>query len=219
MTTDINKTRSITIATFTSLAIVPILLLTTLTPIWIFQFERYAVYDNFSPSYSNAEINDQFSSVIVFLLSPIKTDLDKQFFSFEDITHLNDVRNIILGLEFLVVISLLFLISRWTDLRQHWAEILKFSATTLGNYLLILIIIAILSAFFWDEGFRLFHQVFFPFNDYWQLNPETSNLIKYFLNPIFQETFVIYVIIVAAETLTLSKLQYLWKKKRLIDQS
>lgn len=60
-------------------------------------------------------------------------------------------------------------------------------------------VFGLLAAFTWPQSFILFHQILFPQNTYWLLDPASSNLIKFLPNQIFQELGILYLILLIIE--------------------
>jgi integral membrane protein (TIGR01906 family) len=129
--------------------------------------------------------------------------MDPRFFSREDIAHMQDVRLLAGGAYLSVLIS--FAVIAFTHglgltLPAKAREKLTLGGLTLAIkiqkiVLLVLGLLAMIALVFWRELFILFHQILFPFNSYWLLDPNTSNLIKYFPQGIFQELSLLYILL------------------------
>jgi integral membrane protein (TIGR01906 family) len=180
--------------------ILPILILANLYPYFYSAFDRYGIYSNFADASS---ANSKFSEVLDYINFPFNTELDPEFFSTEDILHMQDVRNIF------IVVNLVFLITLVSSLILFFIQkpILQKLVQSLSKYvfafLLLVSLLGIILFFTWNSSFNLFHQVLFPYNNYWQLDPSSSNLIKYLPEQIFQELALLYFIGVSIEFLTL----------------
>jgi integral membrane protein (TIGR01906 family) len=153
------------------------------------QFENKNIYAKFTDEYSKEAIDQNFSEVMDYMNSK-SNSYNRAFFSREDNIHINDVRNLIrsyyITLVFLLIsLTSIFIYSIKSEL-FNTNLIKRFSLVSIGILISSLIIIYI--AF--SEAFDIFHELFFR-NDYWLLDPTTSNLIKYFPESFFIEIVVI----------------------------
>jgi len=176
------------------------------------KFVEHNVYVNFSEDQSG--VQQKFYQIQDYLA--LKTNnLDQQFFSREDLSHLQDVRNIYLIIYFLTICLVGILIIGFIKTKKELIRALKLSVVIV-MVIIILLLLFIIPNF--NNFFLVFHQLLFP-NGYWQLDPASSNLIKYFLNNIFFETFSLIVFWVLLLTLSeyifsiiYAKVSIRWKK-------
>lgn len=173
-------------AIFILIIITPIILISNLTPYFYNRFEHYQVYQEFREGYNQVQQN--FNQLINYI--NLRTSkLDSSFFSDEDIWHMQDVRKLYELAYFLVFNALLFLFlfAKQIPIYKIANQVSKFT-------ILIISLLSLISI--WDFNFLFikFHQLSFN-NDYWMLDPSTSNLIKYFPVAIFKEICVILLVI------------------------
>lgn len=109
-------------------------------------------------------------------------ELNKDFFSYEDQIHLKDVKTIV-GIYYFLCLILLFIILIFILNKVYYPEY------SLYLHGIILLLIIILLANF-ESTFISFHKILFR-NDYWMLDPNSSNLIKYFSDNIFREVSIL----------------------------
>jgi integral membrane protein (TIGR01906 family) len=164
----------------------PIVIIANLRPLYFQRFSDYHVYQNFQ--FPNSEVDRQFQSVLNYVAPPFNSTLDPKFFSSEDILHMRDVKAVLAIIYLIFFGSLIFVIVGLKG-KLPAPGIAKYWTVFLG----VIGVLGIISLLFWDQLFTFFHKVIFPFNDYWLLDPASSNLIKYFLNPIFQELFLLLI--------------------------
>lgn len=189
---------------FILLLFLPALILPYFTPLFHWQLDRYAVFDNFNQSYSRDELTSEFDSVLNYLKFPFDTKLDSEFFSNEDILHMQDVRQLYVSVFITVLLSLLLDVisliraSRLTTATKSTSKPLWSRWPTWSRWSFVFILISLICIFIltWDSSFVWFHQLLFPHNTYWLLNPRTSNLIKYLPEQIFQELLVVYAVLI-----------------------
>lgn len=165
-------------------------------------FERYNVYENFTDNYTTAFVNAKFEEVLATARNPFgesaATKLDFRFFSAEDILHMVDVQNLYKAMWILVIVSI-FVIG-WSTRRilakdkSGSASAEQSNSKNSPRSIFLLIGFTALVLFAWEKVFTFVHKLLFPFNNYWELDPATSNLIKYLPSQVFQELFVILVI-------------------------
>lgn len=164
-----------------------------------FYLARFAAYDVYSYFDNKDTAQQNFHQLMAYLLPFSSGELSSEFFSREDILHMKDVRNLfnILYLTlFLEVLGILLvlIVNRFTSRSKLEVNLQKLR-DAYGYYVILLLVVSVTSVFAWQAVFELFHRLLFPANDYWQLDPASSNLIRYFINPIFQEVFVGYLIL------------------------
>ncbi len=199
---------SFVVASCVIFLVLPFIIITYLNPYFFDAFSRYHVYDNFAPQHrSIEELNARFTHVLSYLQPPFNTTLDSDFFSPEDIIHMHDVQNIFMTLYTIVGIAVIVQIVSvvWWAIQYKREQILQLMDKTermTGFVLIFTIAVGVLFLATWDRSFILFHQILFPLNTYWQLDPTTSNLIKYLPANIFQELTAIYVLFLGFEYIT-----------------
>lgn len=167
----------------------PLLFFANYKPFYLTRFEKYDVYSQF-PQSSVDEITARFSEV-VFYLSPFGQGLDKEFFSREDVLHMQDVKKI-MTFFYLLLGSILLLLTVKRDLlkkREFYIQSMKYS----GGYIFLSLCMLFIISLNFDYFFTKAHELVFS-NDFWLLDPITSNLIKLFPQQIFFELFEAVVI-------------------------
>ncbi len=180
----------------------PIGLLTYTAPYYYNAFERYNVYTSFPEKYSRDKINQEFGDILKFIQPSTSSSLDIRYFSYEDVTHMQDVQRL---LQMVYNICLASFITTWIVylilFRANFSLLTAFSKTikVFQDGLLVVAGGVLLFLAFWQYTFTGIHQLLFSNNNYWQLDPQTSNLIKYLPAQIFQELLVIYMAIVMIE--------------------
>lgn len=178
--------------------ILPFIALANFHVYYQWSFGRFEVYNNF-PGYSEGELNSHFSSVLQYINIPFNTELDPEFFSTEDILHMVDVRNVF------IIINIIFIglgglaATLLTILNINVTKLFKILSRFLLSYISVLAVIGIYLIFTWQSGFQLLHQLLFPYNTYWILDPASSNLIRYLPERIFQELALLYFVSVCIE--------------------
>jgi integral membrane protein (TIGR01906 family) len=141
------------------------------------QFEKLGVAEQF-PQNNVSEIN---KDLLRYLFG--KELGSKDFFNEIEILHLKDVRNIFRSLKIVYIVFsvlLLPLIYFASSDRKRLYYCIKNS--WLGTCFIALGLFAISS--FFEKMFIKMHELIF-FNDYWQLDPATSNLINMYPLEIF----------------------------------
>lgn len=175
-------------------------------------FERYQVYSQFDQQYSQFELTQQFNTVLAHINPPFTSDLDPDFFSIEDILHMQDVRNLFI-IFWLVTISstIVYVVLRrqirFTQQSQVKEQIINSSNRRIVLFISVLTFATILLLLTWKSSFKAFHRILFPFNQYWSLDPQTSNLIKFLPEEIFQELLIMYLLLVTCSYLIVQRLQ------------
>jgi uncharacterized membrane protein len=51
----------------------------------------------------------------------------------------------------------------------------------------------------WPNSFIALHQIFFPFNTNWRLDPATSNIIRFLPESYFQQLGITYIVMILLE--------------------
>lgn len=156
---------------------------------YTFRYEDVDVYEEFELYQVGKETVTKNSNDLAKYLSPFGNYLDQDFFSEEDIYHLSDVKNIMTIIYLLTVVSLLMILTNHNNLKQNNHLLAKYST----YYLLVVILASILISLNFDYFFTKAHELVF-FNDYWLLDPASSNLIKMFPQQLFFEVFVLIII-------------------------
>lgn len=192
----------LTISIFSCAITLPIIILSNLYPYFYFSFNRFQVYDDFS-GYTTQILDSKFGEILQYINIPFTTNLDSEFFSSEDILHMQDVRQLFIIVNVFFFASLFVSITLIMKLKQSRGILITKANRLVLVFILILILIGVYLIFTWSSGFQLFHQVLFPYNDYWVLDPRSSNLIKYLPEQIFQELALLYFVGVYIEYLTI----------------
>lgn len=170
----------------------PLIFFANSSEYYIYRFEDYGVYEEFKDiSIDKDTVNEKFRSLLLNL-TPFSDELDMDFYSNEDILHLYDVENILTGIYFVYIISLVSVYGIYKNKK------IKINFNQVKGHSLIYISLSTIISFIiyldFDFFFTLAHKVAFQ-NDYWLLNPESSNLIKFFPQELFFEVFVLVIII------------------------
>lgn len=169
----------------------PLLFFANSSKYYIFRFENYGVYEEFNEfSIDDNTVDSQLESLMNHL-SPLSTPLDLDFYSNEDILHLYDVKNILTLMYFLYAFSIIsvFLIYK----KRRRLVNLKLVRNYCLYYILVATITGILIYLYFDKFFTVSHEITFS-NNYWLLDPKTSNLIKFFPQELFLEVFILVII-------------------------
>lgn len=166
--------------------IVPIFFITNLKPYYYSRFENYGVYEEFSAYLiDRSTVNTKLSEVTNYIQNA-KTIIDTDFFSYEDQLHLKDVRAIVIALYSILLLSLTILLIQRIKVKANLRILTKFSK----YYILTIVPLFVLINTYFDFFFEIAHRLVFT-NEYWLLDPKTSNLIKMFPQNIFYEIFLI----------------------------
>ena len=169
--------------------ILPIVIILNLKTYFFSRFEINSVYEEFSKYLiDEVTVKSKFVEVIDYLHLQTNS-LDVNFFSIEDRLHLKDVRVIIITLYSILLLSLAITLIRRKEIKDNIKTLTRIST----YYLTILIPFLLLINHYYDYFFTLAHRIVFS-NEYWLLDPRTSNLIKMFPQNIFYEIFQIVVI-------------------------
>ena len=170
------------------------------------------MYSKFHQQYCEQYLNAQFQTVLDYLLPFSGTELNPDLFSTEDILHMQDVQWWfgLVWVLFVICLSGYFLLHLFTNTNQAERRELRTEATSktgsptsiLKNsspiklfalgFLAIIIAWALLD---FNSFFVAFHRVVFPNNEYWSLDPRTSNLIKFLPWQIFAELLALWIVI------------------------
>jgi len=206
---NLNRNKIISVLIFLSILILnfctPIIIFLNVENYYLNKFDNLNLIESFQFNLSEKTIKNEFRDMINFI-NHRDNDLNENFWSYEDIVHLQDVKNLT---KILYLFSLFALITIISAIKYYpWCVIDQLKRVSLFNILIILII-GFLAIFSFNTIFTIFHKILFA-NDYWLLNPETSNLIKFFPQQIFAEIALyigIFVIIISILQI------YLWRKK------
>ncbi len=170
--------------------ILPIVLITNLKTFYYLRFENYGVYEVFeNESIDRNTINNRLSEVTDFIQLSRST-LDDDFFSYEDQQHLKDVRVILIILYTALLFSLAMVVFRRKELSKNLRVLSRFSK----YYVISIVPILIIINTYFDFFFVIAHRIVFT-NNFWLLDPRTSNTIKMFPENIFYEIFLIIFIL------------------------
>lgn len=166
--------------------ILPALLVFGFKPYYFIRFEKLGVYSEFSQiNIPRDKVNEKFEEVIDYVFLS-RRSIDINFFSKEDTIHLQDVRNIFIALLITTTVLILDLAIRINSYRKNIKILSRYSL----YYIIFFTVFTLLVVSFFNDFFVLFHRIIF-INNYWLLNPATSNLIKIFPEQIFYELFII----------------------------
>ena len=190
----------------------PLILISLLTPYFHSALGRYEVYANFSGEtlreilHKNLHNNlhktneevlwEEYYTVLEYIRPPFNTELDSEFFSPEDIYHMQDVRNLFILVWIIFIVSAVCSLLQKLTWQKKASEKAPKQRKLLPSFIIVSFVIGLLLLVTWDKSFVIFHQLLFPGNDYWQLDPATSSLIKFLPGQIFQELLVIYIVLV-----------------------
>lgn len=155
-------------------------------PYYFYSFDKNNVYNEFSED--KEEVDTRYREIMNYINSR-SSKLDEEFFSYEDKTHLRDVRKINHFFYFFFFISSLVLTVMFLN-KKLTAKTLVTSGK-INSIIILSLLITTLTLF--QKAFVLFHKLLFR-NDYWLLDPTTSNLIKYFPDGVFREIVIIILI-------------------------
>ena len=167
-------------------------------------FARYEVYRNFTDE-TVALAN--FSELLKYITFR-SGSLSEEFFSYEDILHMADVR-VLFGICY-VLFTLSILLFTFLKSEKWEKEKGLFYGAVASIFSAILVFFVVMIGGF-DSFFTTFHKVLFR-NDYWLLDPQTSNLIKFFPAEVFQILLALIgaaIIVISLVTLVIS----IWKKQ------
>ena len=198
--------KSILLSIFDSLSTIlfPIVAIPFLPMVFEALFSRYAVYENFSEQ-KVAQTN--FGELLQYI-SFRTGSLSTEFYSYEDILHMRDVR-MLFGICYVIfVVSILLFVFLKAEKEEKENSLMYGSFLSMG-----IVFLTGVSVFFagFDKFFISFHKLFFS-NDYWMLDPNSSNLIKFFPSEIFQTLLALIaasIIVISLVTLVSS----IWAKK------
>lgn len=162
---------------------IPVILFLNSKTYYYKEFDKFEVYEEFNED--KELVKDNFDQTIEYI-NLRRTSINIDFFSKEDQIHLKDVRTIVGIYYFLVFVSMIIFI--FSILKKKISLALLGKAAIVNLALYIFLGLAMIINF--DLSFRIFHELLFR-NDYWLLDPTTSNLIKYFPQKVFQRIGVL----------------------------
>lgn len=144
------------------------------------KFKQLSIYKDFEET--ETAVNTRFSEMLNFI-NGREHNLNQYFWSNEDKLHLSDVRHLVISFNALVTLNSIFLLILFFKKQNLLTENLEFAFKGAGVIFLVSLILIIIN---FQNAFIIFHKILFR-NDYWMLDPTTSNLIKYFPQQIFFE--------------------------------
>ena len=176
-------------------------------PLYRYFFTTYGVYQNFS-GYNVEFLDAKFFSVLDYL-NYTGSEPDVQFFSSEDILHLQDVRNLFGVFYFAGTIAgtkAVFLVFYFKVRAKEFLNSVRIAAALQIAFAAILLLISFLN---FHDLFIAFHKTVFN-NEFWLLDPATSNLIKYLPEAIFRDIAVLLFTVPVAVALILYLFAVIW---------
>lgn len=182
----------------------PVIILSKVDAYYFDAFDRYGVYKNFVVEGAQ----NYFYQILNYIAPPFTAQIDNSFFSYEDIAHMNDVRTIFISIYFILLICILIIISRLITGGKIFQDIYTNSRKIIAVTLSITSVVTIFAFLNWGKFFIVFHSIIFPFNDFWLLDPSTSNLIKFLPEQIFKELGILYLFTLTLEILLLEYIRF-----------
>jgi len=163
--------------------LIPIVLVANSKLFYNFAFHKYSVYEIFnSYSIDKSYAEKNFNELLKYI--SLRTNkLPSSFYSATDILHMHDVRNILTLVYVLMIICILTSIYFILVKKINLSRTLKRSSIISLTIIVSILIFMITTSF--DFLFTLFHKLLFR-NDYWLLDPDSSNLIKFFPTAVFE---------------------------------
>lgn len=189
----------------------PIIFLSNMSGYYFNKFEQYQVYENFNNDLTKDQLNEKFTEVLTYL-NTNNDYLDDQYYSREDILHLQDVKALIASIYIIAQASVFIIF--FITLRNRKILNRNLLGIAASINLAIILIVATVSLINFDELFIKFHEAIF-YNDYWLLDPQTSNLIKYLPQVIFEDLVRDILLLTAAiSTILLSINLWQWRNRK-----
>ncbi len=153
---------------------------------------------------SSTEVNQhQLYQILGFVSFPFSDRLPAEILSPTEALHLHEVRSLFIINYFLLIISislLLFMRNR---------KSLSYAPAGAWKYIgIACILIALLVLSWWSEAFNFFHKVLFPYNNYWQLDPQSSQLLRLFPGEMFYEAFIILTVMTIGISIALKRAKF-----------
>lgn len=124
----------------------------------------------------------------------IETEIDgrqQEFFNEREIAHMEDVRELFWGGQWLRRISIVvgIVTAIYSIVQKQYLFLLKFSRNSMICFVVAVGILAGIISSNFTKYFVIFHKIFFN-NNLWILNPETDRLINIVPEPFFVDTSV-----------------------------
>jgi len=175
------------------------------------EYQKYNIYDRFSKD----EAINATRNILGFFQS--RNDLDDAFFKENEISHLQDVKNLLQKSKQLYYVSVSFfwliLVAYYLFYRKtfmkFFSDMLFYSGIFSLAFILLFSIFYALSGF--DFIFELFHKSFFM--DNWAFNPELSNMKALFPDAFFLDFSIRILIYVIIKLILLTGVGYMLRKK------
>lgn len=187
------------LAIFLSNILFPVFAVVNIKVSYMMPSETYKEFSNIEES------KQQFGELFKYITFR-KAELSTDYYSQEDILHMKDVKSLFVFIYLLLALSLVGSILIRPIIREKLkARIIGSIASTVLAFLVGLS--ALLFSF--DSFSTVFHKIFFR-NDYWLLDPRTSNLIKFFPqeNLQMQATFIILLVVL----ISVGQIILAWKR-------
>lgn len=143
-------------------------------------------YNLFFPKTENLYFKNYQEKVMGYLLN--KDDLLIEMNELE-VSHMKDVKNLILYAMIILLFSLIFLIFSYLILKRKNKLKLFYNSLKLSSfYIIILIIFLLLTISNFDFVFIVFHEILFPQGNW--LFPASSEMIQVFPESLFKKLFI-----------------------------
>lgn len=143
-------------------------------------------YNLFFPKTENLYFKNYQEKVMGYLLN--KDDLLIEMNELE-VSHMKDVKNLILYAMIILLFSLIFLIFSYLILKRKNKLKLFYNSLKLSSfYIIILIIFLLLTISNFDFVFIVFHEILFPQGNW--LFPASSEMIQAFPESLFKKLFI-----------------------------
>lgn len=143
-------------------------------------------YNLFFPKTENLYFKNYQEKVMGYLLN--KDDLPIEMNELE-VSHMKDVKNLILYAMIILLFSLIFLIFSYLILKRKNKLKLFYNSLKLSSfYIIILIIFLLLTISNFDFVFIVFHEILFPQGNW--LFPASSEMIQVFPESLFKKLFI-----------------------------
>jgi integral membrane protein (TIGR01906 family) len=163
-----------------------------LRPLYLSLFDRYEVYSNFEIQ-DKEELDRKFFTVLDYL-SLGQNRLDVNFYSREDLLHLVDVRNLFI-IVYSASVAAAFIVTGYLFfLKLSRSELIMATRNATAIIFAFILMAGIIASSNFHPLFVRFHELTFT-NSYWELDPATSNLIKFLPEVIFRDLFVILLVL------------------------
>jgi len=160
--------------------LVPVICIINFSAYFQYKFDSLNLKEEFS-RFGEQELKSYLNSILDFI-NWRKDNLDSNFFTDQEIVHLNDVKSLVLFIYSIFIAIVAILVISIHNNSKEFLKSIKYSI--LLNFFLFLVCILCMIRF--DILFDALHKILFR-NDFWLLDPESSNLIKFFPIAIFEE--------------------------------